>query len=1205
MSEKEVMAALKSGTKEQRLTATEVIDSAMQEIGQAESANRDPITKINEGIRLINNRLQRIADSALFSSDILVQVLFWTAKIAGLAGLALGLLQYLPNIMSFFGSGGLGGLMGGGGAAAGGGAAMGGGAAAGGTVAGVSIAGTAGAIVAPIMILIGAIKGWREAEEAGRTKMEGALLGILSGGAGTSGGFVGSILGTEKGTTGDKAAGVASGSLWGAGLGTAIGAAIGTFIFPGLGTAAGALIGGIVGTLVGMGTQFLKIITEGTDILATMLDPLQTIFDIITGMLGNVWGIISGIFTLDFNKVINNAFELVVTWFMAIPMIILSAFKAIFVGLPKLIMKAFSAVVFGIPKMIMDTIKSVFESLKTNEWVGPIFVTLSDAFNEIYDAFMTIWTPLKEAFDSIYNVFNDITNAIFGSSKEGSMMVTVLGWVKTGVKALATVIGWLLTPIKWLAQAIGGVLKIVGSMIKGIVDIFKWLYDVIIGHSIVPDLVYGIIKFFMMLPIRILKALGKLGIMAAKAIGTALLGVGGMLLQGVKSVFTDLIPWVGEKLYDGLVAVFVTFPMWLSNMIKNMFLGMPSVMKWIGEKLLQVLKAVFVDFPMWLGQKLLQGLTSGLAELGTWIAGVVSTALGAINAPKEIIDTFNDGHAVAENLKKSAESATAAYEAREAKSIPDKATLKAGEDPVTKLAELEASIANYKIAQSGQERNLQDSKKTYDASWGLFGLNPAKKAAKADMEYDEKILATTKNSLEQLEKAKLSLMEQAKAYKAKEKDNLAQQSQAAAKAVTEEVMPKAVVSVANTGAFEQGQAKVAFEEGMSREMKTAIQDGTLTKEMKTAIQDGTLTNDSKDTISKDATSLAADKLEKAYKEINQSTLAETSGGIGLGLFDNDNIGGAFECGVCAITSEMSESEGEYSELVDAADRLIDALYYASESKEQSSGGSLGLGLFDPTNILTAMEDGVGMLVSGVSNTFTDPVGTMKSVADGLAEFSKAPGEMIVNRLTNAFTEKSRLDKSDSRIADAGKGMYYSDTTENMTQGVVGNIVDSLMNTPVGKTIVEAFGLKAAQASTNLMDYSDDTKGQTSTNLLDYSDTTKGTVSAAMLGMTDPESRVSQEKYGSMPEGSIAGMSGIEDYLAQEQNLMKVMIEYLAKIETNTSPTKTIGKSVIGSDTKGLPQPEGLKMRRIAQEQGSGEWDLTFGDYSPSATTMSR
>ena len=138
-----------------------------------------------------------------------------------------------------------------------------------------------------------------------------------------------------------------------------------------------------------------------------------------------------------------------------------------------------------------------------------------------------------------------------------------------------------------------------------------------------------------------------------------------------------------------------------------------------------------------------------------------------------------------------------------------------------------------------------------------------------------------------------------------------------------------------------------------------------------------------------------------------------------------------------------------------------------------------------------------------------------------------------------------------------------------------------------------------------MDYSDDTKGQTSTNLLDYSDTTKGTVSAAMLGMTDPESRVSQEKYGSMPEGSIAGMSGIEDYLAQEQNLMKVMIEYLAKIETNTSPTKTIGKSVIGSDTKGLPQPEGLKMRRIAQEQGSGEWDLTFGDYSPSATTMSR
>ena len=62
-----------------------------------------------------------------------------------------------------------------------------------------------------------------------------------------------------------------------------------------------------------------------------------------------------------------------------------------------------------------------------------------------------------------------------------------------------------------------------------------------------------------------------------------------------------------------------------------------------------------------------------------------------------------------------------------------------------------------------------------------------------------------------------------------------------------------------------------------------------------------------------------------------------------------------------------------------------------------------------------------------------------------------------------------------------------------------------------------------------------------------------------------------------------------------------MIEYLAKIENNTKLSAGVN-NITGSTKPSNYIDKGMKMRRISQEQSSGQWEITAGDFSPSANT---
>ncbi len=192
------------------------------------------------------------------------------------------------------------------------------------------------------------------------------------------------------------------------------------------------------------------------------------------------------------------------------------------------------------------------------------------------------------------------------------------------------------------------------------------------------------------------------------------------------------------------------------------------------------------------------------------------------------------------------------------------------------------------------------------------------------------------------------------------------------------------------------------------------------------------------------------------------------------------------------------------------------------------------------------------------------------------------------QLLNAFMGKQSADSAGSKgMASAGSGMNYEDVINTVLGGDGGGIVGALMSSPVAETVKNALGLS---------------KGQASTNLLDYSDTTRGTVSPLAMSAMAAEDRVAQEKYGSQPSSSvIPGMEGLESYLAAEKNLMETMVGLLESIKENTSG-KAAKTQVVGPRGRGLPPQSSMGMRRISLDQNAGQWDVTFGDFSPSSVT---
>lgn len=214
-------------------------------------------------------------------------------------------------------------------------------------------------------------------------------------------------------------------------------------------------------------------------------------------------------------------------------------------------------------KTMWDTVKDIFGTAV--EWLKNGLALFADDFIEIWDAikkfFVDLWNevgpevvkfkdllgPLGDAFQNIWQFLKPIAAIIGGallfalkliasviSAVLGPVLDMFVGLLSNVIQVLRGVIEFVVgifagdweTAWNGIKDIVAGtfgaiwaviegavkvVWGIVQGLVEGIVDFFVWLYDVLVGHSIIPDMVNAIIEWIASLPGKAWAALKSLG----------------------------------------------------------------------------------------------------------------------------------------------------------------------------------------------------------------------------------------------------------------------------------------------------------------------------------------------------------------------------------------------------------------------------------------------------------------------------------------------------------------------------------------------------------------------------------------------------------------------------------------------------------------------------------------------------------------------
>ncbi|QSL99670.1 tape measure protein [Gordonia phage Austin] len=371
----------------------------------------------------------------------------------------------------------------------------------------------------------------------------------------------------------------------------------------------GDLIGGLFGpdlltTVKELGAGF-------AEIWGKIADPLRELGGEILPFLKAAWeplavaiGAAIGVLEILW-EVINGAIGPVFSWLGDIIAQIINVIK----GAIKIITGVIN-VVMGVVKTIIGIIKGIF----TGDWgqmiegLKQIFV---DGFGKIFGG---IWDIVKSIFVAIWSTIKNFVKLIWN---------TVWGFV------------------------------------KGIIDFFYHLWDVLVGHSIVPDTINSIIDwfkslpgkilsglwtfiktvigFFAKLPMLILKGLLMLGQFLWRAFSSAFI----WLVQNLPGVIVGLMTWVG-----GLVGNILG---WLGDLGGKLLEWMGAAWQWLVDNgptmllnLMVWLTGIAGNILIWLGNlggKLLEWMgaawkwvvdngPSMLASLVVWLVSIPGKIIG-------------------------------------------------------------------------------------------------------------------------------------------------------------------------------------------------------------------------------------------------------------------------------------------------------------------------------------------------------------------------------------------------------------------------------------------------------------------------------------------------------------------------------------------------------------------------------------------------
>ncbi len=254
-------------------------------------------------------------------------------------------------------------------------------------------------------------------------------------------------------------------------------------------------------------------------------------------------------------------------------------------------------------KEIWETIKAtvgpIIEMLKENigkmmEAMGPSLEILKNAFMDLLPILKLVGAVLGRivaiGFSIVIGVINGVIRTIAPLVQAFGGLIAFVTNVVNAIVALfkgdfAGAFGYLIKAGQGLVDFVGGMVKAVwgfiSGLVTGIVNFFKNLYNALVGHSIIPDLVNGIISWLKKLPGKALEFARSF----VSNMTNTIKALPGRALQWGRDIISSL--WTGMRnIFGSLSAWFRNNVVGLLNKLNPFTRHSPSLVDqvWAGAK---------------------------------------------------------------------------------------------------------------------------------------------------------------------------------------------------------------------------------------------------------------------------------------------------------------------------------------------------------------------------------------------------------------------------------------------------------------------------------------------------------------------------------------------------------------------------------------------------------------------------------------------
>jgi phage-related minor tail protein len=320
-----------------------------------------------------------------------------------------------------------------------------------------------------------------------------------------------------------------------------------------------------------------------------------------------------------------------------------------------------------------------------SEFIGAIGSGLSTVGGIIADSFKGFnFKVLEKAFKNI----KDVMGPIIDTLKEFAIVIggvvvaaigIVVGVINGVVKAFDNIIGAVMNVIAFVGGAIGvliglftGNWKLIGEsfenmwnslldffanvfvaiwdilsgFVEGVIGFFTGLYDKLVGNSIIPDMINGIIEWFAKLPGRIAAFVSNLvssAVAKFNAFKNKVVAVVTNLINGAINIFKTIVSKIGNiisSLVSSAVSKFNSFKSKVVNVIRTLVSNARDTFKSIVSKIVSVISGLVSKAKTYFGKfktailNVLKGID--LKQMG------INIVKGLVNGLKSMLKKVKD-----------------------------------------------------------------------------------------------------------------------------------------------------------------------------------------------------------------------------------------------------------------------------------------------------------------------------------------------------------------------------------------------------------------------------------------------------------------------------------------------------------------------------------------------------------------------------------